>query len=291
MEELNQLKDTVVPVLIEWGINIVWAIVILILGWAASKWFGHRTEKILSRRKKISETYDPFLVKIVRFTIILIALLMVLNRFGVQTASIIALLGTIGLAIGLALQGSLSNVASGMMILALRPFKVGDVVNINGRDAVVDEIGVFVTEMHTFDNIALIVTNTKVWNDIIENHSKNAARRVDMVFRVGYDEDLDRVFDIVRKILDADERVHTEPEPFIAVKSLSDSWLDLYVRPWTGSDNHFQVRVDLKKKIKERFDEEGISIPFPQQVEHFAEKDAEAIERTGRDEDRNSNKE
>lgn len=272
MVDLSQLKDTFIPILIEWGLNIIWAVVILILGWAASKWFGSQTHKIVSRSKRISETFSPFIQKFVRAGVMIVALLMVLNQFGVQTASVIALLGTIGLAIGLALQGSLSNVASGMMILALRPFKVGDTVNINGRDAVIDEIGIFVTEMHTFDNIALIVTNTKVWNDVIENHSKNATRRVDMIFKVDFDEDLDRVFAIVNKILAEDERVLTEPEPFIAVKAATDSWIEIYVRPWAGSDNHFQVRVDLQKRIKERFDEEGIAIPFPRQVQYTIEE-------------------
>ncbi len=263
MEELNQLKDTFVPVLIEWGLNIVWAIVILVIGWAASSWFAKRVERMLKRTEKISETYDPFLVKFTRAGILSIVFLMILNRFGVETASVIALLGTIGLAIGLALQGSLSNVASGMMILALKPFKVGDIVNVNGRDAIIDEIGIFVTEMHTFDNIALIVTNTKVWQDIIENHTRNSTRRVDLVFGVDYNEDIDSVFRVVKDVLDADERVLTEPEPLIAVGELSASWINIYVRPWASTDDQYQLGLDLQKKIKERFDKEGITMPYP----------------------------
>ncbi len=277
MEELNQLKDTYLPVLIEWGMNIIWAIVILIIGWAASSWFAKRVERWLDRTERISQTLDPFLIKFTRAGILAIVFLMVLNRFGIETASVIAVLGTIGLAIGLALQGSLSNVASGLMILGLRPFKVGDVVNVKGRTAVIDEIGVFVTEMHTLDNIALHITNTKVWEDIIENHSQNATRRVDMVFGVGYDDDLDHVFKVIKDVLDADERVLTEPAPFIGIQNLDESWVSIYVRPWASSDDHFQVEVDLQKKIKERFDEEGISMPFPTQDLKIVKEDKKKV--------------
>ncbi len=275
MEEFNTLKDTYLPILIDYGLNVVWAIVILIIGWAASRWFGKKVEKSIHKKKRISSTLDPFLVTFTRLTVIAITLLMVLNQFGIETASVIALLGTIGLAIGLALQGSLSNVASGIMILALRPFKVGDAVNVNGRDAVVDEIGLFVTELHTFDNIALIITNTKVWQDVIENHTLNSTRRVDLVFGVDYNEDIDRVFRVVKDVLDHDERVLSEPEPLIAVGELSASWINIYVRPWTKTDVQFQLGLDLQKRIKERFDKEGITMPYPIQELRLPESSQE----------------
>ncbi len=274
MDEFNQLKETMLPMLIDYGINIVWAIVILIIGWAASKWFAQRVQKYIQHSKRVSVTLDPFLVKFTKGLVMAITLLAVLNRFGIETASIIALLGTIGLAIGLALQGSLSNVASGIMILILRPFNVGDVVNINGRSAIIDEIGLFITEMHTFDNIALIVTNTQVWNDIIENHTRNSTRRVDMVFGIHYEDNIDKAMEIIREILNNEERILSEPEPLIAVGKLAGSSVDLLVRPWASTDVQFQLELDLQKRIKERFDEEGITIPYPQQDLHLFREDA-----------------
>jgi len=194
--------------------------------------------------------------------------LAVLNQFGVETASLIALLGTIGLAIGLALQGTLSNIASGVMLLLLRPFNVGDTVDIAGTGGVVDEIGLFVIEMHTFDNIAITIPNSKVWGSKIENYTRNALRRVDLDFGISYEDDIDKAMDIVREILDADERVLPEPETLIAVGSLGDSAVVLRVRPWTSTEHVWPLRYDLIKKVKQRFDQENITFPFPQRELH-----------------------
>lgn len=264
MEVLNQLKDTLWPALIDYGLDVVWGIVILILGWAASKWFAHQAEKYFERSKRVRKTIAPVLVKCVRGLVIAIVLLMVLGQLGIETASVIALLGTVGLAIGLALQGSLSNVASGLMILVLRPFEVGDAVNIGGRDAVIDEIGLFVTEMHTFNNIALIITNTQVWQDFIQNYTRNETRRVDMIFSISYENKIEDVVEIIKKVLNEDERVLSEPEALVGVGGTTGSLVDIFVRPWAKTDEQFGLKLDLQKQIMKRFEEEEIKIPYPQ---------------------------
>lgn len=269
MDEFNQFKETMLPMLIDYGTNIVWAIVILIIGWGVAKWFAHRVEKYIQKSERVSQTLDPLLVKGVKFLVLGITFLAVLNRFGVETTSVIALLGAIGLAIGLALQGTLSNVASGVMLFVLRPFEVGDIVEIKGRRSVVDEVGLFVTTVHSFDNVELIITNTEVWSDVIENHSRHATQRVDLVIGIHYNDSIDEAMDIIREILENDERVLAEPEPLIAVGALADNSVNLYVRPWSDSGDQWLLELDLRKRIKERFDEAGITIPFPQRDLHL----------------------
>jgi small conductance mechanosensitive channel len=175
-----------------------------------------------------------------------------------------------------ALQGTLSNIASGMMLLILRPFNVGDVIVVGSTTGIVDEIGLFITEMHTFDNIYVVFPNSKVWGDKIENYTRFNTRRVDMEFGIHYNDDIDKAMDIVKDELDNDERVLAEPEPLIAVGTLADSSVNIRVRPWTQTDNLWPLRYDLTKRIKERFDEQDITIPFPQRdVHHFSEDDTD----------------
>lgn len=269
MNEINRIKEILIPTLVDYGLEVVAAFVILILGWAAANWFSGRVRRLLERTQKLDNTLVPIFVTTTKVIILIITFLMVLNQFGVETASIIALVGTIGLAIGLALQGTLSNIASGMMLLILRPFNAGDVVDVGGTLGIVDEIGLFVTEMHSFDNIYIVMPNSKVWGGKIENYTRNATRRVDMEFGIHYDDDIDKAMKIIQEVIGADERVLAEPEPLIAVGTLADSSVNIRVRPWTQTDNVWPLRYDLTKRIKERFDEEDITIPFPQRDVHF----------------------
>lgn len=275
MDQINQIKETAFPILVDYGLEVIGAIVILILGWAAANWFARRVEKFTQRSQKIDTTLAPLLIKSTKIIVIIVTVLAVLNQFGIETASIIAVLGTIGLAIGLALQGTLSNFASGIMLLVLRPFEVGDAVVVGNTTAMVDEIGLFVTEMHTFDNIYVVFPNTKVWGDKIENLTRNSTRRVDMEFGIHYDDNMDTAMSIIKEILNSDERILAEPEPLIAVGTLADSSVNIRVRPWTQTENVWPLRYDLTKRIKQQFDEEGITIPFPQRdVHHFQENSA-----------------
>lgn len=269
MDQINSLSEELTPVLVEYGLEVIGAAAILIVGMIAAKWLSKRAERYMNRSERFDETLTPLLAKTVRIVVIVVTVLAVLNQFGVETASLIAVLGTIGLAIGLALQGTLSNIASGIMLLLLRPFNIGDVVDIGNTSGVVDEIGLFVTEMHTFDNVAITMPNSKVWGNEIKNYSQNDIRRVDMEYGIAYDDDVDKAMRIVQEVLNADDRVLSEPEPLIAVSNLGDSAVSLRVRPWTQTENVWPLRYDLTKRIKERFDEEDITFPFPQRDVHL----------------------
>jgi len=269
MEKLKQQLSDSTPLLIDYGLDVLAAIAILILGWAAANYFAKKVEKKSRASGKIDETIIPLLSKLTRFTVIIVTILAVLNQFGVQTASIVALLGAAGLAIGLALQGTLTNIASGIVLLVLRPFKVGDAVDIGGTMGVVDEIGLFVTEMHTFDNIAVTMPNSRVWGNIIKNLSKNETRRVDLVFGIGYEDDIDKAMEIIGEVFDSEERILDEPAPVINVTELGGSSVDIMARPWVKTSDFLATKMDVTKKVKERFDEAGISIPYPQTDVHI----------------------
>ena len=276
MDQVNEIKDTLIPALVKYGLEIVGGIVILIVGWIIANWVSRRVARYLERSEKIDSTLKPIFVTGTKVLILVFTVLAVLSKFGVETTSIIALVGTIGLAIGLALQGTLSNIASGIMLLVLRPFNIGDAVDLNGTMGVVDEIGLFVTEMHSFDNIYILMPNSKVWGNKIENLTKNPTRRVDMEFGIHYDDDMQKAKAIINEIVSNDERVLAEPEPLIAVGTLADSSVNIRVRPWTQTENVWPLRYDLTQRIKERFDEEGIIIPFPQRdVHHFNSDDVQ----------------
>lgn len=275
MDQINNIQETLMPFLVDYGLNVLGALVVLIAGWIISRWASKRVERFSSRSERIDETLSPIFVKGVKITIMTITVLIVLGQFGVETASILALLGTIGLAIGLALQGTLSNIASGIMLLVLRPFNVGDTVDIAGTQGVVDEIGLFVTEMHSFDNVAITMPNSKVWGGKIENYTQNSTRRVDLEFGIGYDDDMDKAMEIIKEVLNNDERILAEPEPLIAIGTLADSSVNIRVRPWTQTENVWPLRYDLIKRIKERFDEEDITIPYPQRDIHMFNEDTE----------------
>lgn len=255
--------------LLEYGLQVVGALVILIVGWVGANWVSKKVRKLSQRTDNIDDTLTPILVKTARISILAITVLVVLNQFGVQTASIIAVLGTIGLAIGLALQGTLSNIASGMMLLLLRPFDVGDSVDIGGKTGVVEEIGLFVTEMNTFDNIAITMPNSRIWGNTIENYTRNNTRRINLKVGISYDDDIDRAQELLREILNNDDRVLPEPQPLVEVGELGDNSVVLYVRPWAAIETFWPLYYDLVKTIKQRFDQEGISFPYPQRDVHL----------------------
>lgn len=273
-EKFGQYSETLLPIVVEHGLSVLGAIIILITGFIVAGWAARKVTKKAKKSEKLDDTLIPILGQVTRALILIITILAVLSQFGVETTSIVAVLGASALAVGLALQGTLSNVAAGVMLLVLRPFRVGDVVNIGEILGVVDEIGLFTTEMHSFDNIGISMPNSRVWGNEIKNLSRFDTRRVDMVFGIGYSDDMDKAMKIIKEILDEDERVLKDPEPLIAVSNLGDSSVDFIVRPWTERDNVWPLRYDITKKVKERFDENDISIPFPQRDIHlFQEKE------------------
>jgi small conductance mechanosensitive channel len=267
---MPELNPESMNMFVGYGINLLGAVLTLAFGWIVAGWLGRRIQARAERSKVLDPTLAIVLGKVARGLVLLLTLIAVLNQFGVQTASLIALVGAAGLAIGLALQGALSNVASGIMLLALRPFKVGDYVDF-GDSGVVDEIGLFVTRMHTVDNIAMTVPNSKIWGNVIRNYAVNETRRIDLVFGIGYGDDIDKAIGIIRDTIAGDPRLLKDPEPLVAVAELADSSVNLYARPWVARADFFAAKLDLMKKVKERFDAEGITIPFPQRDIHHYE--------------------
>lgn len=268
-ETFNQYSESLVPLFVEYGLSIIGAILILFVGWTIASWASKKVVKKTRDSERVDETLIPILGQTVRVLLLLVTILAVLNQFGVETASIIAVLGASALAIGLALQGTLSNVAAGAMLLILRPFKVGDAVTIGGTTGVVDSISLFTTEMHTFDNIGISMPNSQVWGNEIQNLNQFDTRRVDMEFGISYDDDMDKAIHIIQEILDADERVLDEPEPLLAIGNLGDSSVVIRVRPWTKTPDVWPLRYDIIKKVKEEFDKNDVTFPFPQRDVHM----------------------
>jgi small conductance mechanosensitive channel len=204
---MGELAEELVPMAVDHGLSLLGAILILIIGWIFANWAAKKVRKKAGESEKFDDTLVPVFGQVVRILILIVTVLAVLGQFGIQTASIIALLGAAGLAVGLALQGTLGNIASGIMILVLRPFKAGDVVDVGGTMGVVDEIGLFVTEMRSFDNIGIIMPNSQVWGSQIMNYSRFETRRVDMEFGIGYGDDMEKAMRLIREVLDEDERI------------------------------------------------------------------------------------
>lgn len=268
-EQFGEYSETLIPLAVDHGLSVIGAIVILFAGYIISNWAAKKITKKAKSSERLDDTLVPILGQITKALILIITALAVLSQFGIETTSIVAVLGASALAVGLALQGTLSNVAAGVMLLLLRPFRVGDAVSIGGTMGVVDAIGLFTTEMHSFDNIGISMPNSKVWGTEIQNLNRFDTRRVDMEFGIGYGDDMDKAMKIIKEILDEDERILKDPEPLIAISNLGDSSVDISVRPWTERSNVWPLRYDIMKKVKERFDENDISIPFPQSDVHF----------------------
>lgn len=272
MNALGEYTDQLLPLIIDHGLSLIGAIAILIVGWMLANWTAEKVRVKAGASEKFDDTLVPVFGQTVRILILIITVLAVLGQFGIQTASIVAVLGAAGLAVGLALQGTLGNIAAGMMLLILRPFKIGDVVDIAGTMGVVDEIGLFTTEMHSFDNIGIVMPNSNVWGSKIMNYTKFDIRRVDMEFGISYGDDMEKAKKLIREVLDQEERVLKEPEPLIAVATLGDSSVSIRVRPWTNTADVWPLRYDLTQKVKESFDANDISIPFPQRDVHLFQK-------------------
>ena len=236
---------------------------ILIAGFIVAGWVRRRIEAISKRSARLDDTLFGFLGNIARYTVLLFTALFVLNTFGVQTTSFVAAIGAAGLAIGLALQGTLSNVAAGVMIILFRPFKLGDFVEVAGAMGTVKDITLNTTELASITNVQIIVPNSEIWNQVITNYSVYDTRRAVWTFGVGYGSNLAEAERVIRDTILSDERSKTEPEPFIQVNNLGESSVDFLVRVWVSSADHFQYQADMKRKVKEALDANGIEIPFP----------------------------
>jgi len=260
-QTIQQLTDFGVG----YGIQIVGAILILIAGWIGAGIFRRLVRRSLLRAK-LDATVADFLGQVIYFIVLLLAVLAMLAKFGVQTTSFVAVLGAAGFAVGLALQGSLSHFAAGLLILIFRPFKVGDLIDAGGVLGTVEEIRLFTTVLASPDNIRVIVPNSKVFNDTIRNYSVNDTRRIDLPLGIAYGASIDRAMEVLREVMKADSRVIREPEPQVVVSDFGESSVNLLVQCWTKRGDYWAAKCDLAKKIKENFDIQGIEIPYPHRV-------------------------
>lgn len=247
--------------IVTWGMRLLSALLILIAGWIIGSWARRRITNI----KKLDKTISSFLGGFAKYVIMAVSLVAVLGQFGIETASLLAVLGAAGLAIGLALQGTLSNVAAGVMMLILRPFGVGDYIEFGSTGGTVTSLGLFGAELNTPDNKYIFAPNSRIWGNEITNYSRNKQRRQDIAVGISYDSDIDKAIKTVNKVLAKEKRLvpTAGKEPIIVVDAMADSSVNLKVRVWTKTEDFFVVQWDLKKAIKEQLDKDGISIPFP----------------------------
>ena len=261
-----------------YGLRVLGAIVVLIVGWIIAGWASSWASKGLAKTPKVDETLRGFLSSLIRYIILIFTGLAVLNQFGVQTTSIIAVLGAASLAIGLALQGTLSNVAAGVMLLLFRPFKVGDYVEVAGISGTVKAISLFVTELATPDNVQILAPNNQVWGSAVTNYSFHDTRRCDLVLSIGYDDDIDKAVACVQEMAAADERVFDDPAPQIVVGELADNSVNIVIRLWCKASDYWGLKFDMTRALKLRMDAEGITIPYPQRTVHVIGGNAVAAE-------------
>lgn len=247
----------------EFGIHIISAIAILLIGFWISKTLTRILKKVLVRRN-VDFTLVHFSTSALKFALYLFVIIAAVGQLGIETTSFIAALGAAGLAIGLALQGSLANVAAGVMLIIFRQVKVGQFVESGGVSGTVEKVGIFNTTLVTIDNKVIFIPNSKLINDNIINYSEKDTRRIDLVFSISYEDDIDKTKNIIRSLIDADPDILEEPAALIVVGELSDNSVNIFVRPWVNTNKVLDVRFRLTELIKKKFDEENISIPFPQ---------------------------
>ena len=274
--EGKSLSDLLtLDVLVSVAGSVVSAIAILLLGLFVAGFVNRRIRGLGTRYARLDASLFHFLGTIARYVILTFTGLFVLNTFGVQTTSFVAIIGAAGLAIGLALQGTLSNVAAGVMIIFFRPLKLGDFVEINGTMGTVKDITLNFTEIASTGNVQVIIPNSDVWGNTIRNYSVYDTRRAEWTFGVGYGVNLGEAEKVIRETIMADERSLTDPEPFIQVNNLGASSVDFLVRVWCASGDYFQYQADMKRRVKEALDAADINIPFPTRTLIYERADVE----------------
>lgn len=253
------------------AVQLISAILVFVIGkWVAGKLSGGM-RKVMAKRE-VDPVLIGFLSSLAYYVLIVLVAIAAIGQLGVQTTSFIALVGAAGLAVGFALQGALSNFASGVLLIIFRPFKVGDFIDAGGTMGIVEEIGILVTEMRTPDNKKVIAPNSSIMGAVITNFSAKDTRRVDLVYGVSYEDDLDKVIALIKEVLSEDKRILEDPAPTIGVLAHSDSSIDIAVRPWVNKADYWDVFFHLNLEMKKRFDAAGVTIPFPQRDVHLFQK-------------------
>ncbi len=270
MEMLSDYIELAKQLATDFGVKAIVALVIFFIGKWIARLVTNFAKKMMARAK-VEDTLERFLSSLLYALLMTVVVIATINQLGVQTTSLLAILGAAGLAVGLALQGSLANFAAGVLLVAFRPYRVGDFIEAGGVAGSVIEVQIFTTIIKSGDNKKIIVPNAQIMSGTITNYSANPTRRVDLVAGCGYDDDLDKVRRVLEGIVQADDRVLSDPAPTIAVSELADSSVNFVVRPWVNSADYWGVYFDLTEQIKKRFDEEGIAIPYPQRDIHVYE--------------------
>jgi len=270
------LKDNGIDsqTVVAFGKNIVIALLIFYVGRMAVGLVVRALRKIM-QGQEVDETLETFVCNLVRMALLIVVIIAAISALGIETTSFIAIFGAAGLAIGLALQGSLSNFAAGVLIVLFRPYKVGDYIEGAGISGSVEQVQILTTVLKTPDNKEVIVPNSQIMNSIITNYSANDTRRVDMLVGVSYKDDLDKVRETLEELIAADDRILEDPACLIAVSTLADSSVNFVVRPWVKTEDYWGVMFDMTEAIKRRFDQKGISFPFPQQDVHLYKASAD----------------
>ena len=267
-----KLIDSITQISVDFGLRVLYAVLIIFVG----RWIVKLLLKIIKtalEKTSIEETVRIFVANLLNTLLMVIIFIAAINQLGIETTSIIAMLGAAGLAIGLSLQGSLANFAAGILVVIFKPYKVGDYIEAGSAAGTVLDIQIFSTVLKTGDNKIVIIPNGIIMKDSIVNYSGQATRRVDIIASCGYEDDIDKVKEILRDILNQEDRILAEPEPKIAVSELADNSINFIVRPWVNSSDVLNVRYSILEQIKKRFDEEGISIPYPQRDVHIYNHD------------------
>ena len=264
--DLNALLEDYLPQLITLAMNIGAAILILIVTAIAAR-VARRGVRRLSGR--LDATLIPVLCNIVVWAVYIIGALVILDRFGVNTTSLVALLGATGIAVGLALKDTLQNIAAGFILLGLRPFRVGDTIQFGDTLGTVREVGLFTTQLDTVDGLCVSAPNSNVWGQTLINYSRNATRRIEIVASIAYGDSIETGMEVLRRLVAEEERILAEPEPAFAVRALADSSVNLHLRAWTTNSEYWDVYWSLMKKLKPALEAEGLTIPFPQRELHI----------------------
>ena len=268
--DASSLLAKVYELLTVYGIKVVAAVAIFIVGRWVAKAVANFIKKIMTK-SNTDETLVKFVGNLSYIALLAFVIIAALNQLGIQTTSFIAILGAAGLAIGLALQGSLGNFAAGVLMIIFTPFKVGDFIEGAGVAGTVEEIQIFTTQLKTPDNKTIIVPNAKMTGDNITNYTMKGTRRVDFVFGIGYEDDIDKARDVIQGIIAEDSRVLKDPAPMVALSELADSSVNFVARAWTSADDYWGFYFDTTEKVKKQFDAAGISIPYPQRDVHVYE--------------------
>ncbi|MEE4213518.1 MAG: mechanosensitive ion channel domain-containing protein [Bacteroidales bacterium] len=266
--DVNALFSKIAELATTYGLQLLLAILVLVVGLIVIRSITKWSVKMMNK-SNVDASLVPFLRSLISITLKVLLIISILSMVGIQMTSFIAVLGAAGLAVGLALQGTLQNFAGGVIILLFKPYKVGDYITTQGYSGTVKEIQIFTTVLNTPDNQTIIIPNSPIAVNPLTNYSTQETRRVDFTFGIGYNDDIDKARSVIMKIINEDARIHKEPEPLVKIANLGDSSVDFATRVWVNSGDYWNVFFDTNEKIKKAFDSEGISIPFPQQDVHL----------------------